>query len=182
MDENEDEDEEQDNQLKLLNIITEFKKKAAKSKRSAAFNKQVAAEFVEVREKTEAFVKDMNAYIDQVLVDTSEMRDKEKMGERRLAQDAQQWRTTSVRIITTPDGLSAALAMVPSLLKEISFKRSQEVNDGCERVESQPALRERHRRRLMRKAKSDLKSIAEEEQVASDARALIKQYKNLIRL
>lgn len=39
---------------------------------------------------------------DQVLVDTSEMRDKEKMGERRLAQDARQWRTTSVRIITTP--------------------------------------------------------------------------------
>lgn len=34
-------------------------------------------------------------------------------------------------------------------------------------VESQPALRERHRKRLMRKAKSDLKSIAEEEQVRS---------------
>ncbi|THH17522.1 hypothetical protein EW146_g3304 [Bondarzewia mesenterica] len=147
--ENEEEEEDEEDQsqyisfssssqLQLLHMLTEFKM------------------FIYL------FLADVFATFtrDQILMDASELRDKVKAGERALAQGAQQWRSTS-------DSINAALAVVSPLLEEISPKRSDEVNEACRRIESQPVLRAKYHKRLMRKAKSDLERIVEEEQTIS---------------
>jgi len=68
----------------------------------------------------------------------------------------------------------------PALLDDLATRRSDQVNAASEMLQCYPARRQAALKKFSKQARTHLEEVKENEKVASDASAMIKQFKNLL--
>ncbi|KAI0345276.1 hypothetical protein BDW22DRAFT_1354184 [Trametopsis cervina] len=79
------------------------------------------------------------------------------------------------------EAVGAILAQYPPIFEDISPRRAETINDTSAMLESHSAERHQSRRRLIRNAKVRIEEDYENQRIATDASALIKHYKAMLR-
>jgi len=62
------------------------------------------------------------------------------------------------------------------------IQRKEDINEVSQLIERTPTKRAQAHRKVLRKMKTDLEMIHQKEQVVTDAKALLRRYKKLLRV
>ncbi|KAA1469434.1 hypothetical protein DENSPDRAFT_928127 [Dentipellis sp. KUC8613] len=144
---------------------------------TVARKKYLLAQSKALREHTDQIVQDTNAYIDQMLTDAdgmlAAMRREASAGDAVLG-TKRSWKHVQAALAAVED------AKAP-LADELSPMRQQDIEAASAHYEAIEHERDLHLKRVLRNAKHQINGVIEEEQVAADATAWIRDFKRLLR-
>ncbi|KAH9030974.1 hypothetical protein EDB84DRAFT_1493748 [Lactarius hengduanensis] len=126
----------------------------------------LAAEF---RGHAAAIVEETSAYIDKVEKDVENTQDAECISAQAFADAAREWNTQRNMV-------NEARAIDLN-----GIQRKEEINEVSQLVESTTTKRAQAHRKLLRRVKTDLEAMRQKEQIATDAKSLLRRYKKLLR-
>ncbi|KLO19207.1 hypothetical protein SCHPADRAFT_80179 [Schizopora paradoxa] len=165
----------EDNMMDMLSIMQEYQKmKAAKaSTKSNALQAKKNTIVSNARKEAQELVQDGNTFFDSLRRSVEEMQSQELLSDGILKEVVALWSAHE-------DEMDTLLAIFPTLIDELSPRRTQEINDASEMLETHPRARDASRRRMMKSAKRNLEAGLEAQKLATDASALMKHYKALL--
>ncbi|KAI0306319.1 hypothetical protein B0F90DRAFT_1688921 [Multifurca ochricompacta] len=154
--------------MEYLFVLQQIREEAHNAAQ-ANFKRQFAAFAAEARGHAAVMVEEMNAYIDKLEMDAVNMRSAEYTGVQVSVNAAREWSTQCSMV-------NEARAIDLS-----DIRREEEVNEVSKLIECTATKCAQAHRRLLRKVKRDLEVMRKQEQVITDAKGLVKEYKKLFR-
>ncbi|TFK54623.1 hypothetical protein OE88DRAFT_1653027 [Heliocybe sulcata] len=160
----------------MLTMLQELqKRKAAKSSTgSAVFQSQKKSMYAEARRNGDLVVQEGVAYIQQCKEQLKELKSQESSYDIVFPELMQMWKAHD-------EAVHSLLSLYPPFFDDLSQRRSEEIDAASSMLEAHEEERVKSRRRLMKKAKARLDEGLENQKIATDASALIKHYKSLLR-
>ncbi|RPD66477.1 hypothetical protein L226DRAFT_566906 [Lentinus tigrinus ALCF2SS1-7] len=150
------------------------KRKASKSSaRSAAFQSDKAALFAAARKRAEGAVRNGTMSIEKARATVAELRAQEVPHEATLSKLQALWQSHD-------ETLQGLFGHLTGVIEDLSHRRAAQINESSSMLESQPAAREKSRKKLCAFAHSRISENMESQKVAADASALMKHYKALL--
>ncbi|KAI0718293.1 hypothetical protein C8Q72DRAFT_149746 [Fomitopsis betulina] len=174
-DDQEGQEGDENGMLEMLSMLQEFqKKKASKSSsRAIAFQTKKTALFTDARATVDTIVREGAAYLDQYKAGLIALKAQELSQNKHLQELSALWKNQD----ETVDNLRG---MYPSLIEDLSHRRSAQINDASESIEAHAEECQESRKKLIHLAKARADEILERQKLATDATALIKHYKALL--
>jgi len=161
-----DEEEKEIDNVEYLLVLQQIRQEARKISKSN-YKRQFSTLSAEFRGHASVMAEEMNAYIDEMEKDALDTRNRECIGAQDVINAAPEWK---------PQHVDEARVVDFS-----GIQREKDVNEGSKLIEATAMEHAQAHRRLLRKVKADLGELRQQEKIATDARALVKQYKKLFR-
>ncbi|GBE82146.1 hypothetical protein BKA93DRAFT_220662 [Sparassis latifolia] len=161
--------------IEMFTMLKEFQRRKSlkSSTRSTAFQSKKTAMFNEARKNAEAIVRDGITYLDECRAKFAELQAQQTSQDGRLRDLSLLWKTND-------EAIRALLGAYPPLIEDLSHRRAAHVNDTSAMLEAHSAERQASRRRLLKNATARMEENLENQKIATDANALIKQYTGLL--
>ncbi|KAI0822738.1 hypothetical protein BC628DRAFT_638191 [Trametes gibbosa] len=167
---------EDDSMAEMLTMLREIqKRKASKtSVRTAAFQNQKAALFSDARKRVDKAVRDGASAVDEARTTILGLRSQEVHQEGALASFKALWEVQD-------DCVQSLLHDLSGMIENLAHRRAEQINEASATLEAHIAERESSRKRLLAQASVCIEENIENQKIATDASALIKHYKALLR-
>lgn len=154
--------------MEYLLVLQQMRQKDLKASQ-ASLKRQFTLDTAEFRGQVAALSEEMNAYIDKLEVDAENTEKVKWITTQGFADSAREWNmqrnsVNEARAIDLGD-----------------IQRKEEINEVSQLIERTATKRAQAQRRLLRKVRTDLEVIHQKEQVVTDAKALLRRYKKLLR-
>ncbi|KAH9852691.1 hypothetical protein C2E23DRAFT_885445 [Lenzites betulinus] len=162
--------------VEMLAMLQEIqKRKASKtSVRTAAFQNQKTALFSDARKRVDKAVRQGTSAIDEAHAMILDLKAKEVHQEGTLASLKALWGSQD-------DCVQGLLHNLGGMIEQLSHKRAEQINEASATLEAHITERENSRKRLLAQASVCIEENIENQKIATDANALIKHYKALLR-
>ncbi|CDO73613.1 hypothetical protein BN946_scf185014.g83 [Trametes cinnabarina] len=179
IDDNEGEDGEDEvdeqNVVEMLAMLQEFqKRKASKtSVRSAAFQSHKGVIFADARKRASDAVRDGATSIEKARATILDLKAQEISQEAALI-------SLKALLECQDECVHGLLSSCNGVIEDLAHRRAEHINEASA-MQSQVTEREESRKRLVAHARNSIEDNIEHQKVATDANALIKHFKALIR-
>ncbi|TRM58569.1 hypothetical protein BD626DRAFT_158238 [Schizophyllum amplum] len=175
-DDDDQSDNDDDNADDLRSLFEALQKRQQKkaSARTAAFQNQKKALYNTGRKNVQDLVRESTELADTMRASVTELEAQE-------ISYAQQKSHFATLLEAMEQEVNGVLVSSPKAIEELAARRAATINTCSLLVEQRPAQREKALQSFLVKARDQVESSRAEQKSATDAKALIKQYKNILR-